>query len=389
MMRNTPRIKRVGFLDDNVRRRIVSIYILFLLIVSVISSVIPVISADQPESILLAKEAKDTTKEDSGSAVESTPAADVVADTPAADDSEDDSSSAVESTPAADVVADTPAASDSSDDSGSSEESTSAADDEDDSSSAVKSNPAADVVADTPAADVAIKIVSSSEKDLGEISEGVEIEVEPDNKQETSIYAVSFTPSANLNQVTLSVSSYNGKPEEVEDIPDVTPENQSVYKYLDIKLTSNNTYVGETGIETMTFTFTIEKTWINENNIDKTTVEMLRFHDGAWQHLSTTLLSENDTSIVYEAETPGLSTFAVVGNRVVESSVSTINEVPKIPWFFYAGIIIVSVCLLVVFLFKARVIYFDNSDHKTEKTTLTNNTSADNTQHPQTDETRR
>ena len=381
-MRNTPKIKKAGFLDGNVRRRIVSIYILFLLIVTVISSAAPVLSADPSESILLAREAKDSAKDkddDSSSAVEGTPAADVVADTPAADvvlsddEDEDDSSSAVESTSADDDE----------------EENDVEVKNKVNGNSAVNSTPAANVVADTPAADVVIKIVSSSEKDLGEISEGVEIEVEPENGQETSIQAVSFTASTNLNQVKLSVSSYNGKPEEVEGIPDVAPETHTVYKYLDIKLTSNNTYVGETGIETMTFTFTIQKTWINENNIDKTTVEMLRFHDGAWQHLNTTLFSENDTSIVYEAETPGLSTFAVVGNRVVESSVSTINEVPKIPWFFYAGIIIVSIGTLVVFLVKARIIYFDKNGQKTRKATSTNDASIGNTQHTSPDETSR
>ena len=356
-MGNTPNIKGKGFSDGYAPRRIISISILLLLIVTIISSANPVMSADPSESILLAKETKEAPKEDSSSPVESTPVTDDSScseESTSIEDDKVDSSSDVESTPPVDVVLSDDK---DEDDSGTSEESIPAEDDEDDSSSVVKS---------TPAVDVVIKIVSTSEKDLGEISEGVEIDVEPENGQETSIQAVSFTASTNLNQVKLSVSSYNGKPEEVEEIPDVAPETHSVYKYLDIKLTSNNTYVGETGIETMTFTFTIQKTWISENNIDKTTVEMLRFHDGAWQHLNTTLQGENDTSIVYEAETPGLSTFAVVGNRVVESSVSTINEVPKIPWFFYAGIIIVFICVLVVFLFKARVIYFDN-DHKTKK----------------------
>ena len=95
MMRNTPKLKREGFLDGNLRRRIISIYILLLLIITIISSATPVMSADPSESILLAKEAKDAAKD------EAKEAKDEAKDT-------DDDSSVVEGTPAADVIADTP-----------------------------------------------------------------------------------------------------------------------------------------------------------------------------------------------------------------------------------------------------------------------------------------
>jgi len=213
-----------------------------------------------------------------------------------------------------------------------------------------------------------IEIVSTSEEELGEIIEGEKIEVEPENKQESSIQSVTFTPSSNQKDVKLTVSSYNGKPEEVEDIPEISPETHEVYKYVDVKLTSNNTYIGETGVESLTFTFTVDKSWIDENQIDKETVVMLRYHDEEWQSLNTTLIAENDTTIVYEAETPGLSTFAVVGNRVVESSVSVVNEAPQIPWIIIIGIIASTTTVLIIVLFKARYIYIDEENKNTDNT---------------------
>ena len=93
-----------------------------------------------------------------------------------------DSSSAVKSTTTTGVVADT-SDSDIVLDNDSKEE------DDDDVKGEVKDN-GNSAVESTPAADVAIKIVSWYEKDMWEIYEGVEIEVEKENKKETRIYDV-------------------------------------------------------------------------------------------------------------------------------------------------------------------------------------------------------
>ena len=135
---------------------------------------------------------------------------------------------------------------------------------------------------------------------------------------------------------------------------------------MDVKLTSNDSYIGESGVETLTFTFTVEKTWIDVNNIDKSSVLMYRFHDGEWMKLNTILISENDTMITYEAETPGLSTFAVVGNKVVESSISVVNEAPQISWSTYILIFAASAIVSAVILFKSRFIYLDKDEKESK-----------------------
>jgi PGF-pre-PGF domain-containing protein len=380
VMRMNHKSKNNVIISMDVVKKIIANYISFLIILVVIShAFIP---------FVLAKPLLDRSTEPLASdAVANTPAASVVSGDDSDDDivevetddsnevdddsSEDDSLSnpaadKVADTPAVNVLANTPAAVvvDVNEDNNSSE---------DDS----LSNPAADKVADTPAALVAnilsvftlynnsseenntefVEITSTSETDLGEITEGKETIINPENEQESGISQVIFTSSSALKEVKFTVSSYSGKPYEVTDIAvdeNVTP---TIYKYLDIKLTSNETYVGETGIASMTFTFTVEKSWIFEKNIDKQTVEMLRYHDDEWQHLNTTLISENDTVIVYEAETPGLSTFAVVGSEIVEVSASYVEETNEISWILNVVIIFSSTIILGVVLVKARFIY--------------------------------
>jgi len=202
-------------------------------------------------------------------------------------------------------------------------------------------------------------IVSKVERELGNISKGERKKITTENSEKVSICSVDFTPSADLGEVKLSVTKIEGKPEDIIEEPTII--NQTIYVYLDIKLISDEGYVGENKTESMKFEFKVARTWINENNIDKETVILKRYHD-EWQTLTTKLLSEDDTYIYYEAETPGLSTFAVVGSELVESSASYVEEVPEMPWILNIGIIASSSTMLFVVIFKARYIYLDEED---------------------------
>jgi len=194
---------------------------------------------------------------------------------------------------------------------------------------------------------------------LGNVSKGKKTEVISENYMETNVYSVSFTTSKDLKKTKLTVAKLKEKPEEIIEIP---IKNKSVYAYLDIKITADDVYIEEDGIESMKFIFEVKWSWINENNIDKETILLVRYHDTEWQNLTTTYLGENDTYIYYEAETPGLSTFAVVGSELVESSASYVEESPEIPWILNIGIIASSSTILLAVLLKDRYIYLDEED---------------------------
>jgi len=205
------------------------------------------------------------------------------------------------------------------------------------------------------------------ESTIGNISkdEQISVKISVQEKTKTTIQQVDFTTSSDQKNVELTVSNLKNKPMEVTKEINMT-NTSKVYKYLDIKLTSDDQYIGETGISTMTFTFAVEKTWIENENIDKQSVEMMRCHNDTWQHLNTTYINESETVIYYQAETPGLSVFAVVGSANVMSSDTYAPETANIPLEAIIGIITAIVALLIIVLFKARYIYFGDN-HTVEK----------------------
>jgi PGF-pre-PGF domain-containing protein len=93
-----------------------------------------------------------------------------------------------------------------------------------------------------------------------------------------------------------------------------TPPPNKVYKNL-------NMWVGNAGWATMrniadtTVVFTVDKSWITENNIDETSIALHRYSDDTWHKLVTRKIAEDTNSLQFEAETPGFSPFAVTGKE--------------------------------------------------------------------------
>ena len=202
------------------------------------------------------------------------------------------------------------------------------------------------------------EIESITENKLGDLNSGEEKVVKVGYFED--IDNVKFTPKTNLKEVKVTVIKLKDKPEDIIDPP---KKNISVYKYLDMKLIANDTYVEEDDIKSLEFKFKVEKAWININKIDKATIKLIRYHDSEWQNLSTTLNSENETYIYYTAESPGFSTFAVVGSKVIEKSESNATEDMSIPWLIIFAFIISLIIMLVVILFKARYFYLKDDSN--------------------------
>jgi PGF-pre-PGF domain-containing protein len=73
--------------------------------------------------------------------------------------------------------------------------------------------------------------------------------------------------------------------------------------------------------------FRVEKSWIEENNVDVDTIKLCRYSDDEWSYLDTRKISEDTNSLHFEASTPGFSPFAIVGHSVEKV---TTGEVEKL-----------------------------------------------------------
>jgi len=81
---------------------------------------------------------------------------------------------------------------------------------------------------------------------------------------------------------------------------------EKVYKYITIDHAS----ISDSLIDAANITFRVDKTWLTNNNLTKDNIVLVRYSNG-WNVLNTTILREDDTSIYYLANSPGLSLFAI------------------------------------------------------------------------------
>ncbi|NJD78021.1 MAG: PGF-pre-PGF domain-containing protein [Candidatus Methanoperedens sp.] len=95
-----------------------------------------------------------------------------------------------------------------------------------------------------------------------------------------------------------------------------------------------NIWVGTSGFATSknirdaTIAFHVDKSWINENNIDPASITLMRY-SGGWNALPTQKTGENDAEIYYEAITDGFSHFAITGDgQVIADKGQDLNEAP-------------------------------------------------------------
>ena len=106
----------------------------------------------------------------------------------------------------------------------------------------------------------------------------------------------------------------------------IASDKGTVYKYLEIAKSN----IQDADINKVKIKFKVEKSWLTANNIDSTTVALSRYSDNNWSKLTTTKLSEDSSYVYFEAESPGLSVFAVYGEKLI-STTSTVPVATTVP----------------------------------------------------------
>jgi PGF-pre-PGF domain-containing protein len=157
-------------------------------------------------------------------------------------------------------------------------------------------------------------------------------------KNATCVVSVSFDAKKTVGKTTTIVEMLKNKSTLTPDAPE-----GEVYGYLNIWV-GNSGYATEKNIENATVCFKVEKPWIQDKDIDQTSIILNRYSDKKWNGLPTTLLREDDKYLYFTAETPGFSPFAITaeenvieilpepdtqGSEQNESTQSEIEEKPE------------------------------------------------------------
>jgi len=103
-----------------------------------------------------------------------------------------------------------------------------------------------------------------------------------------------------IEDVIVEVKQLKELPKEIAKPPGL------VYVCIEIEVTAEPGTVEEGEI-----TFNVSKEWLAENNIDKTTVVLMKYVDGQWIPLDTRIIGEDDQYVYYVAKTPAFSIYAI------------------------------------------------------------------------------
>jgi|GEM_PF-2944506 len=93
-----------------------------------------------------------------------------------------------------------------------------------------------------------------------------------------------------------------------------TPDGE-VYQLMNI-LVGNERFESEDNINGASINFRVPKSWVEENNIDISTITINRFHDEKWNALPTEMTYEDEEYYYFTAETPGFSRYAITGDKL-------------------------------------------------------------------------
>ncbi|HIH41329.1 TPA: PGF-pre-PGF domain-containing protein [Candidatus Woesearchaeota archaeon] len=124
---------------------------------------------------------------------------------------------------------------------------------------------------------------------------------------DVDITEVSLVVGKQLYGIKIIIEKYSEKPTGVSEGPA-----GEVYSYLSIdKVNFDNADI--TG--KVTISFKVSKAWLEENGVAEGGITLLRYVDGEWQELSTSVSDSDEEYVYYEARAEGFSFFAIAGER--------------------------------------------------------------------------
>lgn len=120
-----------------------------------------------------------------------------------------------------------------------------------------------------------------------------------------SITSIEIDVTQSASGVTVTVDVSDDRPSSAgSDAPG------EVYQYIEVG--HQNV---EDRIKSVFMKFRVAKSWLDENNVSKSSVRLNRYENGEWVPYSATIYMEADEYVHYISEVPGLSVFSITGEK--------------------------------------------------------------------------
>lgn len=131
---------------------------------------------------------------------------------------------------------------------------------------------------------------------------------------ETSVRKIEITVKGIARSITLIIEK-SKLPLGIPSAPG------TISHYISIAKTN----VSDENIASGKMEFRLEKSWITGNKIDESKVSLYRYTN-AWEKMTTTKLTSDDTYVYYSAALPGLSLFAISGEKTPEGQAEQVQQ---------------------------------------------------------------
>ena len=143
------------------------------------------------------------------------------------------------------------------------------------------------------------------------------------SRKVTPVVSVSFDSKKTVGKTTTIVEMLKNESTLVTGLP-----SGEVYKYLNIWV-GNGGFATSKNIENAVICFKVEKSWIQDKKVDKSSITLNRYSDEKWEQLQTSQLEEDDNYLYFTAKTPGFSPFSITCKTAVKENVTRIQPEPS------------------------------------------------------------
>jgi PGF-pre-PGF domain-containing protein len=123
----------------------------------------------------------------------------------------------------------------------------------------------------------------------------------------TPVMKISFDSKTTVGKTTTIVEMLKNQSTLVSE-----PPSDEIYKFINIWVGSGGV-ISPDKIKNAVVNLKVEKSWIQDKNIDKSSITLNRYNDTKWNALPTNMSGEDDKYLYFIAQTPGFSTFAITG----------------------------------------------------------------------------
>lgn len=130
------------------------------------------------------------------------------------------------------------------------------------------------------------------------------------------ISAIEITAARDIYSIGLSITYPKTPPYGAERVKEL------IFNYIRVKKPE---VLSDSDISRAVIKFKVDKNWINEYNIDVDSIRLTRLEIFHWRKLETEYSGEDEKFIFFNANTPGFSYFAIMGEPISVSE----NDIPE------------------------------------------------------------